>query len=240
MSSVPKYKRTTSKIHFLATFNKIRKETIMILMRDFGIKARSYSIDLMEIIYEMSEDDSKEFEDLCEKYNITSFDIDKYPEWLVNGWRNELMMILNNLGIEIQCANSIYVTNIQEYYNRRNHWNTAIGYCMALMDKLHEIIACIHVKIGAYEHVFEMIIEEIKLLKAVRKSDNRYLKKFNDYLPYYDNGYIYNNYPSMPFVPNYCINNNSITATRQTVMCNIVDNSMPYDVYRANSIVISG
>ena len=221
--SVPVYKRNESKIEFLSKFNKIRHETIMILMRDFGVKARSYSVHLLEDIYSFSKEDRKIFEELSEKYEISSYPIDKYPNWLINGWRNEIMMILNNIGIEIQCANSIYITNVQEYYNRRNHWNNAIGYCMALLDKLHEIIRSIRVKLGAYEQVFELIMEEIKLLKAVRKSDNKILSKFNDQLPYFNNGFVYNNYPCMPFVPNYCVNNNSVPATRKVMLYKLID-----------------
>lgn len=221
--SVPKYKRNTSKIHFFAVYNDIRRETISVLMRDFGIKARSYSVHLLEDIYDLSEEDKKIFEDLSEKYGIESYDIDKYPDWIINSWRNEILAILSNISIEIQCANAIYITNIQEYYNRRNHWNNAIGFCMALMGKLHEIIACIRVKVKSYEHIFELLNEEIRLLKAVRKSDNRYKNQFNDELPYFNNNFVYNNYPVQPFVPNYCANNNVEGPYRKVEICRIVD-----------------
>lgn len=223
--SVPVYKRNQSKVEFINNFNKLRKEIIILLMRDFGIKARTYTVHLLEDIYDLSEEDKKIFEELSDKYDINSYDIDKYPEWLINGWRNEILMILNNIGIEMQCANCIYVTNIQEYYARRNHWNNAIGYCMALMDKLHEVISCVKVGLGAYTIIFDMITRQINLIKGVRKSDNKLLNKFNDQLPYFNNGFVYNNYPYMPFVPSYTTNSNSVGPVRKIEMCVIVENN---------------
>lgn len=227
--AVPAYRRTESKIEFIHTFNKLRTEVINILMRDFGIKARSYSVKLISDIYKLSDEDIKELNDIAERYDIDSYEVDKYPDWIINGWRNEIMMILNNIGIEIHSANSIYITNIQEYYCRRNHWNSAIGYLMALLDKLHEIIDCVNVKLGAYENTFNIIMKEVKLIKGVRKSDNKLLKKINDQLPYFNNGFVYNNYPYMPFVPNYCVNSNVVGPVRRNDMCVIVkDNTKPY------------
>jgi hypothetical protein len=222
--SVPVYKRNPSKVEFVANFHKLRKEIIMILMRDFGVKARTYKFELMSEIYKFEDEDRETFKNISSKYGIESFELEKYPDWLINGWRNEIMMILNNIGIEIESANALYITNIYEYYNRRMHWNNAIGYCMALQDKFHEILSCIKVKLAAYESIFEMLVKEVKLLKGVRKSDNKLLNKLNSDLPYFNNGFVYNNYPPMPFVPNYCMNSNVVGPTRKVDMCVIVDN----------------
>jgi hypothetical protein len=228
--SVPKYKRNESKVEFIANFHKLRKEIILILMRDFGIKAKSYSYELMNEIYKFDDNDRIEFMRIAEQYGVESFVVNKYPDWLIDGWRNEIMMILNNIGIELECANALYISNIHEFYNRRMHWNNALGYCLALQDKLHEIISCINVKVGAYESVFEKLTKELKLIKGVRKSDNKLLNKLNTDLPYYNNGFVYNNYPVMPFVPNYYANNNAVGPVRKVEMCVIVDNQRPKEM----------
>lgn len=227
--SVPKYKRNESKLEFFNNYFKLKREVIIILMRDFGIKERTYTVELMGDIYNIPKDDLATLNALHEMYGITSYHIDKYPEWLINGWRNEIMMILNNLAIEINCANSIYITNLFEYYNRRNHWNNAIGYCLALMDKLHEVISCIKVKLGAYEVVFTLIEKEIKLIKGLRKSDNKLVSKLSNEMPYFNNGFIYNNYPNQPYAPNYYLNNNVFREIDEVVgkeMCVIVDKTI--------------
>lgn len=176
MSSVPKHKRKESSVEFYHNFLKLRKEVIMILMRDFGIKQKSYSTSLIEEIYKIDNEDKKILDEIHEKYGITSYKIDKYPEWIIGTWRYEILSILNMIGIKIICANSIYINNIYDYNMRRSYWNDAIGYCYTLLDKLYEIIDCINVTLGAYEIVIEMIRKEIKLLKGVRRSDNKRIK----------------------------------------------------------------
>jgi len=215
MSNVPAYKRNLSGVEFIDKFHRIRKEIILILMRDFGIKARTYTVSLLEDIYSIDPEDKEMLEAITYKYGIDSAIIDKYPEWLINGWRNEIMMILNNIGIEIECANAIYITNLDEYYLRRNHWDNAIGYIYALKDKLHEVIDCIQVRVNAYEAVFKLIRDEIKLLKSVRKSDNKILSKLDISvsLPYYNRYYCYNNYALQPFALNYRANSNTMQMT---------------------------
>lgn len=231
MSSVPVYKRKPSAVEFIEKFHKIRKEVILILMRDFGIKARTYSVSLLEDIYEIDPEDKEMLEAITYKYGIDSTLIDKYPSWLIDGWRTEIMMILNNIGIEIECANAIYITNLDEYYLRRNHWDNAIGYVYALKDKLHEVIDCIKVRVNAYKEVFKLIGDEIKLLKSVRKSDNRVLSKLDisTSLPYYNRYYCYNNYAVQPFAMNYRGNSNSMQMTDRRLfkreMCIIVKNT---------------
>lgn len=211
--AVPAYKRNESKIEFIDNFTKLRKSIIEILMRDFGIKARAYSVDLIGDIYNITEEDRATLKRLSDTYGMSPIDVNKYPEWLINEWRAEILMIMNNIGISIACANTIYVTNIQEFYTRRMHWDNAIGYCMALQDKLHEVIDCVNgIKLGSYEIVFEYLTKEVKLLKAVRKSDNRLVSKVPPmYQPYfYAAGYCYNNYPVYPFAPSYTANTNSL------------------------------
>jgi hypothetical protein len=215
MSNVPSYKRKKSGVEFISKFHMIRKNIILILMRDFGIKARSYSVSLLEDIYEIDPEDKEILEAIAYKYGIDSGIVDKYPAWLIDGWRNEIMMILNNIGIEIECANAIYITNLDEYYLRRNHWDNAIGYIYALKDKLHEVISCIKVRVNAYEDVFRLIGDELRLIKSVRKSDNKLLSKLDISvtLPYYNRYYCYNNYSLQPFAMNYRANSNAMEMT---------------------------
>jgi len=174
--AVPEYKRNQSNIQFLDTFHKLRKNTTFILMRDFGIKPRTYTVELLDEIYEISEDDKKTLHELMSKYGMNSSEIEKYPKWLIDSWRKEIRWILKMIGTEIEIANSIYIneaTAEEDYQKRKQHWELAIGYCNALKDSLNEIIDTVKVKIGAYTDVTQMIEKEISLLKGVRKSDRK-------------------------------------------------------------------
>lgn len=180
---VPAYKRKESSIEFLNNFDKIRKDSYQILMRDFGVKKRSYSIQLIEKIYEIEEDDKSFLEELMKKYQISSADVDKYPEWIIDTWRKDIIYIITKVSIEIRLFNSIYITNKtleiaeQEYLARRQHIANAIGLLYALKDKFQEIIMIIDVSLGAYTEVNKKVDYEINLLKGVRRSDNNLFNK---------------------------------------------------------------
>lgn len=181
--SVPVYRREESRVEFLNNFWKLRKEMIFILLRDFGIKQKTYTLHFLEKSYEMDPDDRATLEALADKYSMKASAVDIYPEWIVNAWRTEIMAMLNSIGVEIELANNIFITqdnkevNNRLYLERRTHWTNAISYCNALKDKLQEILYCIDVKTGAYEEVGKKLNREIQLLKAVRKSDNNKLIK---------------------------------------------------------------
>lgn len=181
--SVPAWRRNESSIEFLNNFDKIRRDSYQILMRDFGVKKRSYSIELIEKIYDIESDDKLTLEALMEKYQISSADVDKYPEWIIDTWRKDIIYMITKVGIEIRLFNSIYVTNKtfkiaeQEYLMRRQHIANAIGLLYGLKDKFQEIIMIIDVSLGAYTEVNKKIDYEVKLLKGVRQADNKLFEK---------------------------------------------------------------
>lgn len=181
--SVPAFRRTESKVEFLNNLDRIRRDSYLILMRDFGIKKKEYTINLLEKIYEISEEDKVSLEALMNKYGISTADVDKYPSWLIEIWRRDVSNIITKIGIEVRVFNSIYIINKslkiaeQAYLARRGHINMSIGYLQALKDKFQEIIMIIDVSIGAYNNVCKEIDYEIKLLKGVRQSDNNLFEK---------------------------------------------------------------
>ena len=115
-----------------------------------------------------------------EKYKMNSIDLIKYPPWLIDTWRHDILKLLNLLGVEIELGNSIYVTTEPEYIERRRHFTLAIGYCNALKDKLQEIISMINVSVGAYTNARLLLKKEIDLLKGVRKADTKSWNKLKN------------------------------------------------------------
>ena len=171
--SVRKLDRNESKVEFLSNFHRLRKDIELFLMRDFGLKKRKYDIALMEEIYEMSEEDKNNYESLMKKIGAESSIIDKYPSWLIDVWRRSIIEILDNIGIQIEIANSCYVTTVEEAVERRLAWDRAIGYLNALKDKLQDIIYCVQtdITLGCYRDIVQKLKKEISLIKGVRKSD---------------------------------------------------------------------
>lgn len=175
--SVPMYKRKESSAEFLNTYKSIAKETYAIVMRDLGVKKKTYSIKFLFQVYNVEEIDKETINRIAEKYGMTEVESEKYGIWIIEHWKDSLMEATRRLGIELELANNIYITIDDEYIERRRHWNNAIGWCHVLKNTLREIIECLNVKVGAYEILIGRLWKEISLLKGLRKSDKREREK---------------------------------------------------------------
>lgn len=187
--SVPSWQRNESSVQFLETYKQIRKQVNQILMRDFGLKPRSYDVKLVESIYSLTEEDKQTLENISEKYGMKTYAIKKYPEWMVADMRTGIRASIKGIGTHIEIANNIFIGDagkdkgedlnrrVREglYIERRKQWSMAIGYCNALKDGLQEVLETFSVQKNQYEIVFGLIKKEIDLLKGVRKSDSRFL-----------------------------------------------------------------
>lgn len=175
--AVPEHLRTESKVEFLSNFHKLRKYLYFLIARDFGLKAKSYDVDLLNKIYNLSDEDKAILDNISIKYGMRSFDVKKLPDWLVQHWRDDMIVIIRNASTEIELANSIYVTMKEEYTERRIHWNRALGYLNSIKDMLQEMIEMMKPPLGAYTEISKILEKEIRLIKGVRKSDNAFLNK---------------------------------------------------------------
>ena len=150
------------------------KRNLSDLLKDFGIKDKVRNA--VAITKNMSEEDAKKFNELVQK-NSQLYVLDKYPEWLINRMRDDILNLLHSLVMNITHANSIYPVFESEYYERRNLQNCAIANCEQLLQEFQYIISIIPTDINKYLRYTDMIEREIALLKGWRKSDNRILTK---------------------------------------------------------------
>ena len=106
--------------------------------------------------------------------------VDEYPKWWIDYERSLIMNLLSELISNIIQANSIYVSTEQEYHNRRTYWNNAIGNCNTLLNEFEYIRHVLPIDAEKYMSYVDMINNEIALIKGVRKSDNKVLKKLTN------------------------------------------------------------
>lgn len=172
--SVIKNKRNLSDLEFYRNAIVLRKDFTILLLKDFGIKDKVRNA--VAITKNMSEEDAKKFNELVQK-NSQLYVLDKYPEWLINRMRDDILNLLHSLIMNITHANSIYPVFESEYYERRNLQNCAIANCEQLLQEFQYIISIIPTDINKYLRYTDMIEREIALLKGWRKSDNRILTK---------------------------------------------------------------
>ena len=77
----------------------------------------------------------------------------------------------------ISQANTIYITNMYEYNERRRYMTRALGDCEYTIQEIQFAIRSYGAKASKYEHLIEDIENLIKSIKNWRKSDNEVLKR---------------------------------------------------------------
>lgn len=177
--SVVKNKRTLSDLEFFHNALMLRKEMTDLLLRDFGIKDKTRSVNKQPFILKMQKEDQEVMLELFQKYHITELS-EEYPMWLIERFRDGILDILHEMIMNITAANTIYPVYESELLERRNFQNRAIGNCEQLLQEMQYIISVVPVNAQKYMRYVEMIDKEIALLKGWRKSDNKIMKRIQD------------------------------------------------------------
>ena len=165
--SVVKSKRSMSSLEFFHNAILLRKDITKLLMRDFGVKTFHRNIHFVADVHDFEKEDAEVVQQIFDKY-----DLDRIQQ-IFDKERIYFMDILRSLFKNIVKANSIYPVNMNEYYERRNYQNSAIGDCEDLLQEMQYILTIMPVNAEKYMKYVEMIEKEIALLKGWRKSDNK-------------------------------------------------------------------
>lgn len=94
---------------------------------------------------------------------------------LLNDERFEILNDMREAVGNLEMANSIYVTTTAEYEERRLYQTKAIAYYNRLKQELNYIVDAFPGKINLNKYMssIKLIDEEIGLIRAWRKSDNK-------------------------------------------------------------------
>ena len=178
--SVLKRKRNLSKMEFYHNAIKLRLMITELLLKDFGIKSRRRNLEFAKEVYDIDEDDLSEIEDILSAYNIKNSFIDNFQSWLIDKERDYFMDLLRSLMKNICSANTIHITNEEEYMMRRNYQTNAICDCENLLQEMQYVIYVCHPNVEKYMVYVDIIEKEILLLKGWRKSDNKIIKEIKE------------------------------------------------------------
>lgn len=157
--------------HHLA---KMRKEITDLLLRNFGYSPAKAEKKLSRQFggrsyEELSEEEKRIYDRMKEKHLA-------FEKWFILNERDTIVDCLRDITKEVYLANNITPTCQEELTERRIHQDLAIGYCYRLAQELQYAIETLPVNVNQYTRFGLMIQSEIKLIKAWRKSDNKYKK----------------------------------------------------------------
>lgn len=178
--SVLKRKRNISKMEFYHNAIKLRLMITEFLLKDFGIKSRRRNLEFAKDVYDIEDADVEEIENILSAYDLKNSFIDNFPSWLIDKERDYFMDLLRSLMKNICSANTIHITNKEEYYMRRNYQTQAICDCENLLQEMQYIIYVTHPNVEKYMPYVDIIEKEIALLKGWRKSDNKIMKSLEE------------------------------------------------------------
>ena len=192
--SVPKHKRSESPMEYIHNALVLRREMTDLLLRDFGVKSKvrehvknarideisARELELLKNHCGMSESDCLKIDEIIQNATVDVKELDKYPDWLISYFRGAILRILECLVNNLYYANSIYITQVVEYSQRRGYLNAAIGNCYQLSAWMDYVRQTLPIDANKYERYLERIQREIALIKGVRTADNKTLTRLTE------------------------------------------------------------
>ena len=111
-------------MQFYATAQKLRKDIMTLLLKDFGVRSKVRQLDIET--RRMTQDDRDAFLAIAERYGITAAEAE-FPAWLIDFERQSLADLTRRLVLSVTAANSIYPTAFADAELRRKHQDNAIA-----------------------------------------------------------------------------------------------------------------
>lgn len=172
--SVVESKRRQSQFQVFHHWYEVRNETTDLMLFDFGLHPERQERRLLRRLG-VTDPGKLEGEELVrwQKHKRRTAGL---IDWYLLQQRNAVSDCLRNVNEEIFVANSIYPTCPEELTERRLHQDRAIGQCYRLKQELQYTVETIEVDLNRYTRLAKMIDREVDLLKAWRKSDNKFKK----------------------------------------------------------------
>ena len=124
MSSIPKSKRSESKLEALHRAYELRRRITAELMLTFGYSQRKLEAHIRKMTDFVQ--DPEEREKMCKTIREVQ---DNFASWFIQRERDKVADFCQGITEHLRAANSIWPTNIPEYEERRLEMDRAIVSC---------------------------------------------------------------------------------------------------------------
>jgi phosphotransacetylase len=176
MSSVPKSHRKEHDFVAVHNLHKIRKCITELAIYDFGYDKDRFEKMVNKYAERIKEDSGKK-QEIVERMRKKN---ESFYADFVEEETKITRDILRNVVSEFELGNSIFPSGdakLMEYCERRKHIDLAIGWMFVLKQELQYIAETLPGNKNRYENIINEIAKEISLMKGVRRSSNKFLKK---------------------------------------------------------------
>ena len=177
--SVVKGDRGLSEKEFWKLSLKIEAEITIVLLHDFGIKPKLYTIENYAESMHMTDVDAAKFRAICEKYGVTQIKLE-FPEWYVDDLRKWTFECIKSMRQNLREAWECYPYYESQFYTRRGHQDDARRACADLLDIFSVLKRLGIVKAEKYVSYLNDVTQEIELIRAWSKQDNKILRRIRE------------------------------------------------------------
>lgn len=172
MSNIPKSKRSESKLEALHRAYELRRRITAELMLTFGYSQRKLEAHIQKMTSFVQ--DPEERANMSKAIREVQ---DNFDSWFIRRERDRVADFCQGITEHLRAANSIWPTNLSEFEERRLEIDRAIVCCEKLQDELQYIAETLPADKNKFMNIVLELKAEADMIKALRKADNRFLKK---------------------------------------------------------------
>lgn len=175
MSDIPKSKRAHSNLEAQHLAISIRQKISLELLTSFGYSQKK----LEEAIKKQTKgiQDPEHCKEISEAIRKLE---DDYACWFIKRHRDRVDDLCCDISQHLRGANTIWPTYRFEYRDRRSELNQALKCCNKLQDELQYIAEALPSDKNKYMSIVLEVEALFNMIKALRQSDNRFLKHLKD------------------------------------------------------------
>ena len=172
MSNIPKSKRAESKLEALHCAYALRRKITAELMATFGYSQKKLEAHIQKMTSHVH--DPEERANMSKVIREVQEDFDS---WFIRRERDRVADFCQGITEHLRAANTIWPTNMSEFEERRLEMGRALICYNMLQDELQYIAETLPADKNKYMNIVLEIQELFAMIKKLRQSDNRFLKK---------------------------------------------------------------
>lgn len=166
MSDIKKSERKESKLETIHNAYTIRTSVTKLAENNFYISESKIEDIIANKIKLFPDDDKQRIKDRTYEYF----------KHQIRRATNKVIEHSCGISQHLRIANTIFPTYMSEFEERRLEMDKAMACCNALQDELQYIGECLYADLNKYTNLVLLIQKEFNMIKALRQSDNRFLK----------------------------------------------------------------
>lgn len=167
MSNIKKNERKESKLQCIQNAIKIRRSISFLAENNFYIDEKKIDNIIEKRIKDFPDEEKQRIKE--RNYQYFNGQIQRITNSAIN--------YSCGISIHLRKANTIFPIYMSEFEERRLEMDRAMECCNALQDELQYAGECLYADFNKYTNLVLDISKEFNMIKALRQTDNRFLKE---------------------------------------------------------------